>query len=396
MPDVENTIEVFVVNNYVRTLEEHYSYDIIFLLCDIGGNIGLYFGMSCLTLVEIFFYCCKSFAIYYIYNLVDSYLDYPLYTVVTLFKDEIIHFPLIIECGETSRILEAKADLANRLKTNCHHFQLFDLLHELSQFANNPIALWNASSNFHIHKNFRIQMLKSDPDIYEMSCANISIISTPFGICTAFNKADMSFSTNKNMVYLDNKFNDYECNQNQAHFILPQNHHFHPKYIYHVPSNFHTTIDISRQTFIRINTPKSSCKPTNLVLGCEQLCYAEKLKRQSFNCRLPFMLKSNLPHCTTQETAKTTHKIYLETQFKTIPQKSCFCPAHCQETIFIPSITKSVPYFKTTVTYTIEKKIREEIEEQMLVSFIKLLCNVGSIVGIMTGLSIFSVLQYFI
>uniref|UniRef100_T1JF29 Uncharacterized protein n=1 Tax=Strigamia maritima TaxID=126957 RepID=T1JF29_STRMM len=193
--DDDSILEVFVVNSYVRTLQERFSYDIIFLLCDIGGNMGLYFGMSCLTLVEIFVHCSKlpcinfkktttanskmrnkiqtileknqkekkqSFpkkilkisiklflvliSLYYIYNLIDSYLQYPLFKTVSLIRDPIIQFPLIIVCGESSEITNAKRNLAKQLNSNCELLQFVDLLHKSSQFANKPLQLWEAST----------------------------------------------------------------------------------------------------------------------------------------------------------------------------------------------------------------------------------------------------------
>uniref|UniRef100_T1JFH9 Uncharacterized protein n=1 Tax=Strigamia maritima TaxID=126957 RepID=T1JFH9_STRMM len=151
-PNSEIIFEISVVNQYVRSLQEHFSYDIIFLLCDIGGNIGLYFGMSCLTIIEIFVHFHKMFftsfnnkpksysklrekikmvlekklqetekqsfvkktlkitislillciSAYQIYYLIDSYFEYPLYKTVSLVRDDIIQFPLIITCDEES------------------------------------------------------------------------------------------------------------------------------------------------------------------------------------------------------------------------------------------------------------------------------------------------------
>uniref|UniRef100_T1JDS2 Uncharacterized protein n=1 Tax=Strigamia maritima TaxID=126957 RepID=T1JDS2_STRMM len=114
--------------------------------------------------------------------------------------------------------------------------------------------------------------------------------------------------------------------------------------------------------------------------------------------RLPFMEKSTLPICLTQETAKETHQIYVKTQFKTNPQKDCLCVERCEETIFLPSVRKiNIHHNNMTklskTTYFIANNIREVIEEEKVISIVKLLCNVGSIIGILTGLSIFGLVE---
>uniref|UniRef100_T1IVW1 Uncharacterized protein n=1 Tax=Strigamia maritima TaxID=126957 RepID=T1IVW1_STRMM len=268
VPDNYNVIEVSVGNNYVRTLKERFSYDIIFLLCDIDGNIGLYFGMSCLTLVEIFVYCSKMafdktpkvdcqlktkimtileieqkkrrkpvkkilkntisllllfVSVYYIFNLINSYFEYPLLKTVSLIRDDKIKFPHVIACGESNKIIEAKIKLAiKQLKNVCDHYQLIDLLHEFSQFSKYPLLLWNASNAFDSYEKFRRELLMvSGQSILDSNYGNLSTVSTLFGICTSFKKIDMPFSPNTNKLFIpyvgnvENAHRRYRCNKDQ-------------------------------------------------------------------------------------------------------------------------------------------------------------------------------------
>uniref|UniRef100_T1IGT8 Uncharacterized protein n=1 Tax=Strigamia maritima TaxID=126957 RepID=T1IGT8_STRMM len=182
---------------------------------------------------------------------------------------------------------------------------------------------------------------------------------------------DMPFSPKKNLLFIRDEVSEHICNINQAHFILPQNQFCHLKHLSIMHNSFVTAIDISRQTFSRINTPKRPCKSNDEISNCEHRCYELILEKQAFTCRLPFMEQRNLALCMTQETAKTTHKIYLETQFKTNPQAHCSCDVRCQETIFNPSIIKSIyPGSATTLRYSVESDIREKIEEQEIISIL--------------------------
>uniref|UniRef100_T1JF28 Uncharacterized protein n=1 Tax=Strigamia maritima TaxID=126957 RepID=T1JF28_STRMM len=154
----------------------------------------------------------------------------------------------------------------------------------------------------------------------------------------------MQFSPKRNNLWIANNDGARNCYKQHAHFVVPETQFFHMKQLFYIRSEYETAIEMSRQTFIRVNTPNSPCKPTNEVSACEQNCYATKLEQQPLNCKLPFMKTNELPFCLTPETAKTTQKIYLENQMKTNPQKQCSCVARCQETIFNPFITQSILY----------------------------------------------------
>uniref|UniRef100_T1JBW2 Uncharacterized protein n=1 Tax=Strigamia maritima TaxID=126957 RepID=T1JBW2_STRMM len=105
-----------------------------------------------------------------------------------------------------------------------------------------------------------------------------------------------------------------------------------------------------------------------------------------------------LPFCVTPETAKLTNKMYLETQLMTDPlkDKNCSCTARCEETIYLPSIIDQYSDRKSDIKYSIDSNIREVIEEEITISIIKLLCQIGSIVSILTGLSMYTLVQYII
>uniref|UniRef100_T1JC02 Uncharacterized protein n=1 Tax=Strigamia maritima TaxID=126957 RepID=T1JC02_STRMM len=332
----ETVIEVSVVNNYVRTVEESFSYDIISLLCDIGGNIGLYFGMSCLTLVEIVVYCCKILfiktnkrtikadlelkekiqtalqenkmkikvknrlknivvlfliliSIYNIYSSINSYFEYPLSNIVRLERDDLIRFPLIIDCRDNNGIYVAKIKLAVKLKTHCRNYHLFDLLHESSEFSNKPLELWNYSSNFDgIYKDGYSEEIYTNRN-QVVKFANLSILSTIFGLCTVFKKDDLPYFPKKNNLYFSDRYSTsrarYYCNPYQTNFILPQNQFFHPKHLFYVHRTSEMKIDISRQTFVRVNTPKRACKTNDLVSKCEQQCYVHQQKQRPLECK---------------------------------------------------------------------------------------------------------------
>uniref|UniRef100_T1IVZ0 Uncharacterized protein n=1 Tax=Strigamia maritima TaxID=126957 RepID=T1IVZ0_STRMM len=307
--------------------------------------------------ISLILLCISAYQIYY---LIDSYFEYPLYKTVSLVRDDIIQFPLIITCDEESHeILNAKKNLAKQLNTDCDRYQLWDLLHQSSQFANKPLQLWNASSTFNDHNNFLKMFLeKYGKNVVDQKFANVSVISTIFGICNVFTKNDMLFFQKSNELNIFNEKTS-TCNSNQTHFIISENQNFHPKYLFYMPTYFSPVVEIMRQTLIRINTPKSPCKPNNKVSECEQKCYTNKLEQQTFNCRLPFMEFSALPLCFTSETAKSTQRIYLETQLKTNPQKDCSCAARCNETIFHLSVVQTMKHEQTCFLYRIDDNIRE-------------------------------------
>uniref|UniRef100_T1J8N5 Uncharacterized protein n=1 Tax=Strigamia maritima TaxID=126957 RepID=T1J8N5_STRMM len=269
-------------------------------MCDIGGNIGLYFGISCLTFVEIWVYSCKmtffslsksttansklktkiqtifqrkgtqkqsqlqkrlkkivffflSFiSVYQVYNSIDSYFDYSVVKTVSLVRDNIIHFPLIVDCRDSAATNSYKDYLANKLNTSCLNYQLFDFLHPLSYYAKKPLAIWNDSSNFYGEYKHNDVWQKYDKRNPVMEYANLSALPTVFGICTMFKKVDLQYSRKKNFIHFRDRHFTYKnkCNLNQPNFILPQNQPFHVKHIFFIPSLIKVNIDIFRQTVI--------------------------------------------------------------------------------------------------------------------------------------------------
>uniref|UniRef100_T1J8N6 Uncharacterized protein n=1 Tax=Strigamia maritima TaxID=126957 RepID=T1J8N6_STRMM len=199
-----------------------------------------------------------------------------------------------------------------------------------------------------------------------MEFANLSTLPTVFGLCTMFKKVNRPYHPKKNYIHFKNRdyTRNYKCNINQP--------------------------------FVRINTPKTPCRASDLVSECEQKCYEKKLNQQSFKCKSPFMENSELPLCKTQETAKETYKTYLKAQFKTDPHKECSCVASCEETIFLPSIIQQFNGDQSEIKYTIDNNIREVITDKEMISIAKLLCQIGSVIGILTGFSIFALVEYLV
>uniref|UniRef100_T1ILM4 Uncharacterized protein n=1 Tax=Strigamia maritima TaxID=126957 RepID=T1ILM4_STRMM len=49
----ETTLSVYFDDNLIEEIEEHYSYRFISFVCDVGGNFGLFLGLSILTVFQI-------------------------------------------------------------------------------------------------------------------------------------------------------------------------------------------------------------------------------------------------------------------------------------------------------------------------------------------------------
>uniref|UniRef100_T1J8C5 Uncharacterized protein n=1 Tax=Strigamia maritima TaxID=126957 RepID=T1J8C5_STRMM len=159
-------------------------------------------------------------------------------------------------------------------------------------------------------------------------------------------------------------------------------------------------VTFSRQTFHRLNTLTNPCTELEDFITCENNCFEKKMENQNITCRLPFLKSSSLPLCDNSASAKKVIQSYTKIYSGNVnARRDCNCNPPCKFDFHIPHILFDQTFQNALLMqfvlslHEIESNFREIFKEELKLPLIKLVCDVGAIIGFYLGISFFSFLK---
>uniref|UniRef100_T1JBK6 Uncharacterized protein n=1 Tax=Strigamia maritima TaxID=126957 RepID=T1JBK6_STRMM len=439
-----NTTIFYSFSNWIRKLTEYYSYDFIALLCDVGGYLSLYTGLSCTSIVKLLFHDLKktfqkllfsvkknhfekkvisnisimlkekkevphldkikiifillSFSVccYIISIRVKDYFKFPVYVTIVLVQDRYIQPPTIVFCSENSDMYEKKEKfiMSNHTFHNVKCIEDVDILDLLIQFENDADQLWEATGDL-ANYEMAVQMGKNfgkKSKTFVPNFGNLSYLDTVFGRCIKVESGSMEYNPVSAIYYMGFFGEGIRCNTHTKIFLMKTEERIDFLTYNIQPHDVAMTIKFSRQTLDRLDTPTNPCTTLEKFKVCEKSCVSTKMEDENIICRLPFLNSTNITMCKTPADAKATRKSYIKVHANTDAIHDCNCDPPCSHTIYTNlidycPITKEMDILVLTM-YEFDSNIREMLKEELAVPFIKLVCDIGSITGFFLGLSI--------
>uniref|UniRef100_T1JF12 Uncharacterized protein n=1 Tax=Strigamia maritima TaxID=126957 RepID=T1JF12_STRMM len=329
----------------IRIAKEVPSYGIIALFCDLGGNIGLTLGVSCLMLSEMLFI---------LITLIIEYIK------KSKKKSSIHHLILKKRVEKYLKIYgtNAEDDLANS-------FQFPGLQYILiNQCLGDYRKCWwiflvvIASSVCCFQIYDRILYYLSYPKTISMSMNAVEYIELPSMVLCA---------------------DSGKLNREKKKFMKKNE-------ISGCPSDF---------DMLNMVTEKISAKEVwRWSRLAPKFMTVKKMTKYTQDPILPFM-NSTLDMCKDAKSAKFVKSEYISVMLKTDPIKTCNCTKPCIESIYYPEVKLLMDYDSPAIQLVVrvEHNLEEVIEEVLSFPFVKLLCDMGSNMGVVLGMSVMSFLH---
>uniref|UniRef100_T1ILX1 Uncharacterized protein n=1 Tax=Strigamia maritima TaxID=126957 RepID=T1ILX1_STRMM len=313
----KSSSSVYLLDNHT-ILKERLTYDLISLFGDFGGNLGLWLGLSSLSLLNLVFVIAN-------WNLKKP-RNHRNYTIRII--------PIYLKCNQT--MLKRQRIKSDK---NCLD-RIFFLIY---------ICLFGCTG-FIVQQKF--QLFLSEPiqntvlieDPANITHPNIIICAGPHNPRLIWQKekflkekkqnntkcnVDMLDLVNWKGLTVDKLWNltyvepiNYELIQAFA-FITPVEE---PNFSYNfnsaLPSSMQTSTILVRLNTQYLNTKKKHCN--NNVTDyyvCKSQCFDNKMKSKQL-CSMPFAMKKDIAFCTSSATAKAVRNLYYEIQTNTNVEKN--------------------------------------------------------------------------
>uniref|UniRef100_T1JEH2 Uncharacterized protein n=1 Tax=Strigamia maritima TaxID=126957 RepID=T1JEH2_STRMM len=336
------SLTLAITNDKIDVYEERYAYDVIALLSDLGGNLGLFLGQSLLSLPEIiwYLYCVLSNIwrikpvnkIHHLYGIykkkmimrdqlinangmlkklklmlvtisagltlyllqcrLNHYIEEPITKVVSIVQRDNTQFPSITVCGETQNdaMDEAKLHLINQANPTCNNISPWQLFNKnLTELSLKSI--WDA---LNVHETINAEDHLTEITSGYKTPMNITknLIPLPFGHCSQVHTAKISVLTAKVRITFEFLFPSEVCHQSLWCFVNnPENE---------VNILAPLTIEYGKINVLTLQILKTKQKNRKLN-PCEE--------NKSAYLKLPYISAPNLPVCNTKEDIMSAHLI---------------------------------------------------------------------------------------
>uniref|UniRef100_T1IU34 Uncharacterized protein n=1 Tax=Strigamia maritima TaxID=126957 RepID=T1IU34_STRMM len=357
-------------------LSEYFSYDFIALLCDIGGFLSFYTGISCIVIIEsIFHTILKGYEIVIFYNTYKSrYAKHVIRKTEILWKkinkDKDINLPqlqsssivekIVLICSFLSccyfvyhrivqyteyptnvtikvsqdnypkSIIDEKEKMMIHKKMNVNSVEDVDFLHLLdapSKYANDTRRLWEATGdmeNFQSTADLVSAFAATSVAIIKPRLGNMTYFDTVFGKCIKVESDQMEYHPSTALVVL--VYQPTEIQKiSYSIFLMKTEERINLKITDSHPHNVVMNIKLSKQMMCKMNTPTNPCVTFEQFSLCEENCFESKLMKENINCKLPFINSSHLPNCKTSIEAKKTSRSYLNIHLNIDTIRDCGC-----------------------------------------------------------------------
>uniref|UniRef100_T1J410 Uncharacterized protein n=1 Tax=Strigamia maritima TaxID=126957 RepID=T1J410_STRMM len=133
-----------------------------------------------------FFLCCCFF----MYHRIAIYVEYPVYETIELTQDKYIQIPNVVVCSYADRINEEKEKMIKYRQLNVENIDFLDLLDFPSKYANDTFKLWQATGdmeNFQSAEVIASAYLSENLALIKLRFGNMSYFDTVFGKCIKVN-----------------------------------------------------------------------------------------------------------------------------------------------------------------------------------------------------------------
>uniref|UniRef100_T1JF11 Uncharacterized protein n=1 Tax=Strigamia maritima TaxID=126957 RepID=T1JF11_STRMM len=301
----DKSVEIYPFSNWIRSLSEYFFYDFIALLCDIGGSMSFYIGVSCLSLVDVitwaidkqkqlflfhfkkktkfeikvinrvqnvmnqqpainnsiqynlvikfkkmFVFLMWGICSYLIYHQCMAFTTYSTYQTIALVQEEYIQIPPFVVCTQPDAIYEEKEKIRQINNTCVEDIDILDLLDKPSIFAGKADYLWQESSDMDTFDNAELmaEQIKSLVSIINYDLANKSSISTVFGKCIHFESAAQRYTPRDNAVYIPYQSEGLKCNSISNLFLMQTSERINIKPFSMQPLNSWMFVEFFKQT----------------------------------------------------------------------------------------------------------------------------------------------------
>uniref|UniRef100_T1IYF0 Uncharacterized protein n=1 Tax=Strigamia maritima TaxID=126957 RepID=T1IYF0_STRMM len=340
-----------------------FTYDIIALLSDLGGNLGLFLGLSVLSVPQITWYLyhvlsssrkkrpvnkilrlCKinkkliedveqtketkvlvkvhlmlvvisaGCTLYLFQSRLNYYIEEPVRKIVTIDQRQYTKYPTVTVCGEMQNyeMEEAKLRLLNEANKTCNNILTW-------QLVNNKLSLEDVWNSLNLDEIIIVTDLNQKIEK--------SLIPLPFGHCSQLNAEKTTELTNQFEILLPALFPSEVCDSYLTIFL--NNHEEEVNILSPLTLHYGRFSILSLQIFKNIQraTNQKPCEENEAVyIKCQYNCKQNNLLRM-INCRLPYVLKPTLPPCNTTEEITNAHFTYLKNY--ELNQKLCKCKQPC-------------------------------------------------------------------
>uniref|UniRef100_T1IIL9 Uncharacterized protein n=1 Tax=Strigamia maritima TaxID=126957 RepID=T1IIL9_STRMM len=435
-----------------ESLTQRLVYDEIKLLADIGGNLGLFMGLSLLSITDIllqilqwmsrsskknkldrienlilktYFSCKKEYnaqkkeklqidkiwtvilflcvvlTIFMIQERASYYIQLPTRNIVQLVYLSNITFPSITVCGETMRISHAKKKYVMGKNTNWCDVELLDLYLTKPKHKMTLNYLWKSTKLD--PKTDYVSSLKAVSHV-DILTPNVSAIATPLGDCIHFKFVETEYAGFFSMFLLPflqaGKLAIHECpNAEYKVFTSDVDSSSFETYdvltLFDAPVHSNTGTDIRFNVFQRLNIPTHPCVEKTDYRKCRNTCILEQVQKAEL-CELPFLRDEvgNLSLCESSAIAKKSLKTFIDILSNIT--KSCSCTRPCMETINVLSThNQLVPVEQPfLISFVMTSNIAEHIIEVEDYSLFALCADIGNSFGLALGMCVLSFLRY--
>uniref|UniRef100_T1IQZ3 Reverse transcriptase Ty1/copia-type domain-containing protein n=1 Tax=Strigamia maritima TaxID=126957 RepID=T1IQZ3_STRMM len=365
---------------FVHTVKEYYLISLISLICDIGGNLGLYLGLSILSMTDLLIACSKLCFARRNNNKLYT-LTKRIYMTMTQITGDNNGptYPVIVIAFEY--IFKGEKRVARRI------VWLFILLVSVIICSLQATKLVNFYLSEPIYTSLEIarDIKVSLPDV--VMCINSDKFltlfgfvgldsewrynySTVFGECAVLHRGLQTFVgplTSYRTLALQTEKSCPIC-ENRI-FLIPDGEYFNLKKQINVGCGMTTNILIQRQTIIKLNIKRRPCGSHEESTECEEKCKLQRFQ-ENITCSLPFVSGDSLSRCNTSTTAKETRAAYFRAYLRTDSIEQCACLPKCNETTYVPAI------------------IYSDLKKNLAFTLIDLFSDMGSTLSSVLGMSV--------
>uniref|UniRef100_T1ITL7 Uncharacterized protein n=1 Tax=Strigamia maritima TaxID=126957 RepID=T1ITL7_STRMM len=445
--DENASIKSRLADNHITVFHERWLYDLISLLSDFGGNLGLWLGFSLLSLtdcliacakrwkrqrdshnhgaknkfvmhvnkhriklkifaaqmmekknkeekfqtkcIHFVYICCGLMCCYILQNRINLYLSAPIQNTIKSVDNAVVTYPNIISCtgphsGKLNLNKKHYFDRYHKVNTTKCEIDAYDLIHYKKI---NVDTLWN--------KQFENKYL----DIFKYASSlafkqlehNSTQLNYTDGVCNKYSFGPKKYTIMAGFIVaaLDVE-NICKPDASNIYFGAPLDPIFPPVLNLQPPYSETTIVLIRIIKVQKLNTFKNPC--TNNVsrhYHCKQNCLVKKMKTQLL-CSMPFATEENTRMCNSSSLAKETRRLYYKIQFSTDVEKECACPLPCQTTTYkLTSVIQ--PKFLRGISLILCNVYTNKVEvfdEQFQYSFVALVSDIGNVLSLTIGVSV--------